>query len=280
MAHLLSYPNDDEKHRRWKDEGRGEGQGAGYVSYIRDKRDYRGFGATHDIKCSLTGRMTIVSTAVLPNLRFAAEFTGRFSAIDEYKDVDLGLTQNIARTMGVAHPSDRKTGEPRVLLVTFRLTLRDSPPERPQVIPVVVVQPSTLDNFNDIVTLEILRRAWKESHGQTLKFVFDDVESWPRALVDNLNVLQKHRFPRAGEPHPHYFEQLEADVRAAVMKANTEMTLNVFSQQLDAEMSVKPGSCMASVLRLVWTGQLQVDLFGPLIGEQPVTEVARRSGVV
>lgn len=272
MPHFLTYSISSEKLAGWKSEKRGEGVGETYKSLLCEQPDFKGFGTAYQLPCALSGRPTYVNGNRFAYMRMALEFSGRFQALDEWCDLDLGLTKGVARELGHEHPRDKRTGQQQVLLTSFRGMSKDK--EGMTVFePILVVQPSMLNNYNDVVLLEMFRRAWLELKGVKPRYAVDQSKYLPPVLTENLDNLSKHRFPTPGGAHAYSHRDLEDEVLAAILASKTTLSLETFGQHLNDALSVKPGSCLTAIYRLVWTRRLQVDLRLRPIMANPVGDV-------
>lgn len=254
-------------------EGRGKGTGANYLPFLTLSDVRQRKGEMRRLTCALSGRHVTLFSQLARSVRLALEQSGRYLTIDEYVPLDPQLVRAAAAKLGITPPRE-DMGKTSVLMATFRAM--SSGEKGPKVEPFIVCSCSQLKNFSAAVELEIQRRAWAEL-GATMKVITDATSCMPVALCNNLEILFPHRLAPAAEPSPGYHERLDQQVCQAVLEARSEQTLQEFVQELDTRLSVQAGDCINAAFRLIWRRRLNAALAGPLLHEQLVADIGRRS---
>lgn len=259
------YPFTEKKLEKWIKEGRGQGLGASYVPWLQEGDVPTAMGAKSRGTCSKSGRRTIVFSDVEHYARHYYEAKAIVIGIEEQFPLDRATTRRIARSLGIVHPRDPRSGVD--IVMTTDLVVRYIGPDGSSVrAPRSCKSHSSLGDFNDAEHAEIERRYWAEEGEQWRLLVDGDVGMTP-VLKENLDLLFAYRFVPEG-PQAGLFDLQCSEVIFAMESSRHPHSLEDLCRELDSRRGYVNGSSMRAALFLVHKQVLFVDLH-----QQPLLDV-------
>ena len=142
-------------YRRYIREGRGQGAGANYKSWLT-VRNFPSLGVVSRVKGQTTGRTYHLMSTHETNLFYCLDWSDTVLDVrEQYPLSDLTEAIGIAERARIRYPYDNKSGFPYVLTSDFYIETTNGPV-------VISVKPaSELDKPRVLEKLEIERRYWK-----------------------------------------------------------------------------------------------------------------------
>lgn len=245
--------------RRSIKDGRGQGRGAEYNPWLHIQ-DVPSRGLVTRVKGWKTGRVHHLLSLLELWYFYVLEWSLAVTDIrEQYPLLPLEETLDIARRLGVRHPTDPLTKEPVVMTTDFVLTVRRGCSE--------VDQARTVKYEKDLLSkrvlekLEIERRYW-ESHGVDWKIVTE--KQIPVVLAKNVQWFHQYRVledfatvsaAEAGQ----IISVLTLSVSTFVASPLRSVTL-----QTDDRLGLEPGSSLSLVRHLLACRRWRVDMRRPI----------------
>ncbi|HEX7955919.1 MAG TPA: TnsA endonuclease N-terminal domain-containing protein [Pyrinomonadaceae bacterium] len=245
--------------RRSIRDGRGQGRGADYNPWLHIQ-DVPSRGLVTRVKGWKTGRVHHLLSLLELWYFYVLEWSQAVTDIrEQYPLLPLEETLDIARRLGVHHPTDPITKEPVVMTTDFVLTVRRGCSE--------VDQARTVKYEKDLLSkrvlekLEIERRYW-ESHSVDWKIVTE--KQIPVVLAKNVQwfhqyrVLEDFATVSAAEAE-QIISVLTLSVGACVASPLRSITL-----QTDDRLGLEPGTSLSLVRHLFACRRWRIDMRMPI----------------
>lgn len=167
---LSPYAFTEERRLKWVREGRGTGEGAAYVPWLKVS-NVKSRGRKHRLPGALHDRVMHLMSDLERNAVVFFERQPQVVDIREQFPLDREVTRAIAKAMGVRHPADPQTGVDIVMttdLVVSYVTTSGRMATRP----LSVKESSDLLKQRTQQKQEIERRFWRR-YGETLRPLLD-----------------------------------------------------------------------------------------------------------
>jgi hypothetical protein len=185
---------------------------------------------------------------------------------EQFPLLPLEETVEIAKEMGVRHPTSPHTKHPIVMTTDLLLTkeggLKDN------------LYPRTVKYFHDLQKLrtleklEIERRYWAaNSRGLTLKIVTDQQIS--KAFVRNMLWVHPYYWLNSLYPFTHLEVSRIANVLARII-LNEDRPLHAVAQRGDRLLRLEPGTSLAVIRYLLANRYWEVDMYIQIRTNQPL----------
>jgi len=270
------YRFSEEKHERWKKAKRGTGAGADFLQWLTLRDVLSALDTIPGFGCMKCGRKVEVFSNVHRLAREAWELAPEVDAIDDLVPAGHDQTQEIARRLGITHPVDADTRYPLVLTVPMLIHMRGADGE-PLVQPFLMASGTELTRFDNVGTLQILRRYCAEHPGwQPPCLITDHRNCISSTLQVNLELLRPHRQPQ-GEAFPGEFEGQCHSVLAAVLEAKRDTSVTAWTQAFDQARQWTAGVSITRFFHLIYTGRLKADVRLHDLRHQSVLHIAQAS---
>lgn len=261
-----NYALTEATYAKFAREGRGAGEGADYLPWIRvDEVPSR--GRSHRVWCHLTGR----AHHFLSDTEFLAfhKFWWDEAVEDVREQFPLvrAVTLDIARRLGVRHPTNA-AGTPIVRTTDLLLTRRDG--DR-HTLEAYAVKTSTDLSERSLAKLDIERLYWLE-RGTRWGLVLDvDVKT---TTVRNIAWSRGALLPRMPDPRPAG----EALLRFLAREGSSPA--NVACLAFDRAHRLEPGSSLSLLRLLIGTRLVETDMSHRSIQRRPAEAFAWRTRAV
>ncbi len=248
-------------------DGAGDGTGSKYVPWIQVK-DFSSLGRSRRLWSSKTGRTHHLLSDVEYQLFVALEWQRNVIDIREQYPLDRALTQDIARSLGIAHPHYPSTQIPTVMTVDFLATVKHG-----SNVTLVAYNAKAADEAEDERSLSKLeiQREYFEQLGIDHHVVFDcDI---PRQNVANIGDIREAPLrPDELELRPGYYSDLcERMLNDIPARPNT-LTLAAYCSEFDARFGCSPGVGIRVARILMFERTLIPDLSSPDLNREPLAK--------
>lgn len=248
---------DEAKIARLYKEGRGQGQGADYVPWLKiydiasQGRSHRAFG---------------FKARRIHHLLSDGEWR-TFLHLDRCDDVidvreqfplDRKITCRIAESLDIRHPMDAGGKTPQVMTTDFLVDVSRDGKLKLEACAVKLAR--DLENARTLEKLEIERRFWSE---QKVPWrIFTDKDFNP-VVMTNLEWLQNLDFSLQSEPWGGFHRKQSEAVCRAISRLST-LSLREFCRVMDQELALEIGSTLTLMRHLLLTRSVTADLTVPL----------------
>jgi len=244
------------KERRRK-EGRGLGRGADYKPELRIQ-DVSSIGLATRDKGWKTGRPQHFMSKLEWVYFYILEWSLIVTDILEQFPLDIDETLAIAKSLGIAHPTDPKTKEPVVMTTDFIVVVGNRTNE--------IRYARTIKYMNKLSSIRVLEKLEIER----VYWTYRDVD-W--GIVTELDV----DLSLAGNVewvHFHYRAMTLAPIKEILIRniesylaprmLSEKLPLRHLTDECDSALSLKPGSSMAVVRHLIANRHLEVNMSKPI----------------
>jgi hypothetical protein len=257
----------EKKISKMQADGVGKGKRSDYVPWIQVK-DVSSRGRSRRIWSPKTRRTHHLLSDVEYQLFVALEWQLDIVDIRERYPLDRGITQDIARSLGIAHPYYRGTQIPTVMTVDFLVTV-----ERGHEAGLVAYNAKTAGEAEDersLLKLEIQREYFQridvEHH-----VVFDcDI---PRQNVANIGDIREAPLrPDELEPRPGYFTDLCRRMLHDMPVHPPTLSLEAYCSEFDCRYGCAPGVGIRVARILMFERLLVPDLSSPALSCEPLSK--------
>jgi hypothetical protein len=236
--------------------GRGSGAGADYLPWLVIQ-DFSSLGRVHRIKGWKHGRVHHLFSDLERNIFLKYQYPFGVTDIrEQFPLLPVEETVEIAREMGVRHPTDQRTKHPIVMTTDLLLTINQGLDAIYQ--PITIKYLKDLQNMRTLEKLEIERRYWAaELRNLNLKIHTEYQVS--REFIENM--LWVHPFYWQLELHP--LTEHEVSRIAAVLTQlalNESLPLRIVTQRCDRLLSLEMGTSLMVVRHLLANRFWEVDM--------------------
>lgn len=271
---MRTYPLTEEKRQRWHDEGRGTGEGPYYKPWLT----YYDFASRGDMHRLLEGRyrrlchlFSDVERRVFLYLDASHHVVDMF----EQYPLDLAITREIARSLGIRHPRDRYSGVDLTMTTDFLVRIRWR--GETKLIAVSCKLDADLGDFNNAEHAEIERRYWQR-RGVAWYFVTDGVHCVPEEVFENLQLIYPRRFLEAEAPAgPLSFQERTEVLIREIQRCTRTKSLYELSMDLAATYGLANDKWLHQAYHLIYRHELTTDLRRRDLSTHDVVEIARLS---
>lgn len=237
-------------------EGRGSGSGADYKPWLVIQ-DFSSLGRAHRMKGWKHGRVHHLFSDLERNVFLHYLYPRSVTDIrEQFPLLPVEETVEIAREMGVRHPTDPRTKHPIVMTTDLLVSARQGL--------LGTYQPLTVKYFNDLQKtrtlekLEIERRYWAAA-GRNLGLKIVTEKQISSEFVSNM--LWMHPFYWHGELHPlTKREVLKVACLATEYVLNDPFPLRTVAQRTDRALHLKAGTSLLVIRHLLATRRWEMDM--------------------
>ena len=264
----------EEKLKRWREEGRGTGEGADYLGWLT-VHDINSQGNKHRFRESLHGRVCHWFSDAEYEVGMVFNACPYTTELLDQVALDFDETRAIAADAGIEYPRDPVT---RVeIVMTTDIVAKVQTAAGVVKMPRSVKKPSAFGNFNDIEHAEIERRYWT-ARGWQWKFASNDPRVLPPALLTNVKLLEPHRFMHEdAHPYDGFIEDNAREMLRALMTKRVSQTLGEFCTALDAHRGLDAGRALKLAYYLISRHELRADLSGLRLDRQDILDIRSRT---
>jgi len=263
-----------EKLQRWREEGRGTGEGANYKGWLT-VHDINSQGNKHRFRESIHGRVCHWFSDVEWEVGMVFNASPYATELLDQVALDFDETRAIAADAGIDYPKDPVTREEIVMTTDIVATIQTG--AAPVKLPRSVKKPSAFGSFNDIEHAEIERRYWA-ARGWQWKFASNDPRVLPPALLTNVKLLEPHRFMHEdAHPYEGFIEDNAREMLHALMAKRATQTLGEFCSGIDAHRGLDSGRALKLAYYLIGRHELRADLCGLRLDRQDVLDIRGRT---
>lgn len=257
----------EKKVAKMQADGAGEGTGAKYVPWIQ-VQDISSQGRSRRLWSSKTERTHHLLSDIEYQLFVALEWQQDIVDIREQFPLDRMLTQDIARSLGIAHPYYPGTHVPTVMTVDFLATVK-----RGSDVHLVAYNAKAADEAEDERSLQKLeiQREYFEQLGIEHHIVFDcDI---PRQNVANIGDIREAPLrPDELELRPGYYSDLRERMLNDIPARPNTLTLAAYCSDFDARFGCSPGVGIRVARILMFERSLIPDLSSPDLNREPLAK--------
>jgi hypothetical protein len=248
---------------RWIAEGRGQGRGEKYLSWLR-VQDVPSLGYVNRILGWKTGRRHELLSNLEKKYFYLLEWSTAVSDVrEQYPLLPLDETLAIAEQCGVKHPILPGTNEPIVMTTDFLVDVvqNGKPRERARTIKPSkdLLSERTLEKF------EIERRYWRRRKIDWAVVTERDI---PQALVKNIEWIHQYR------DISERFGVSEAEIqRVEIVLANflqLRIPLSESAQAADQRLGLEPGRSLAVFRHLLASRRWEIDMENAIEFRKPI----------
>jgi hypothetical protein len=246
--------------------GRGEGHSKTYHPWI-EIADISSLGRSRRVWSPKTGRVHHLLSDVEYRLFVALEWQRSFIDIREQYPLDRSLTQDIARSLGIAHPYYPGTQVPTVMTVDFLVTCVRGNDKS-----LIAFNAKTAAEAEDVRSMHKLeiQREYFEQMGIDHHIVFDcDI---PPSNVANISDIREAPLrPDEQEPRLGYFDELCMRMLADMPSASRQMSLVKYCAGFDERYGCLSGVGIRVARMLMHQRALVPDLGSPNLNDEPLS---------
>jgi hypothetical protein len=244
------YWNSEAKNRRWIKEGRGQGSGSNYKTWLT-VRDVPSEGRSHRVFGHLTQR----THHLLSDLELATflllQWRPTTTDIREQFPLDIELTSEITERLGVEHPSYRGVDQ----YMSSDFVVDSVEKDKPR----FTIQVKTTKAYSEARTIEKLqveRLYWRE---KGVPFFWVTENQIPPIVFENINIFYNHIDDDAGQ------DQLlvQLDVFGKHIRANENLKVKDLCMKLDTSYDQQPGEALYQIKRLLAQRYFHFDITKP-----------------
>ena len=261
---------------RWIREGRGQGEGSNYKPWLR-VQNFPSLGVVHRIKGMKHGRIHHLFSNLERNCFYQYEWP--LSVIDMREQFALlprDETIEIAREMGVRHPTDPRTKCPIVMTTDLFLSIRQAMATTYQ--PITVKYMKDLRKQRVLEKLEIERRYWAATP-RNLKLRIFTEEQVSEAMIRNIQWLHPYYWP--SDLYPLTEQELKKiSSLLTYLLLNEDLPLRTVAQRSDRILLLESGTCLAVLRHLLANRYWEIDIRSRILTNQPLTLLTSPSDVL
>jgi len=248
-------------------EGHGEGHLGNYKPWLQVK-DVSSSGRSRRVWSAKTQRTHHLLSDVEYQLFVALEWQRDILDIREQFPLERALTQDIARSLGIAHPYYPGTDVPTVMTLDFLVTL-----ESDNETTLVAFNAKTATEAEDersMLKLEI-QREYFDQLGIEHHIVFDcDIP--PNNVANISDIREAPLRPDELEPRPHYFTELCQRMLADIPSQRQDLPLATYCHQFEARYGCLPGAGIRVARILMFERRLIPDLGSSDLNQEPLSK--------
>ena len=258
------------------DDMRSKGYGQGELSHYKPwltVQDFSSRGRARRVWSPKTGREHHLFSDVEFNLFLLLEWQIDFIDIREQFPLERALTQDIARMLGIAHPTYPGTNIPTVMTADFLVTCAQGFEKT-----LKAFNAKTADEANDeraIMKLEIQREYFSQM-GFQHHLVFDvDI---PRRNAANISDIREAPLrPGESEPRVGYFAHMCQRMLYDMPSAPQRQSLLAYCSEFDARFGCEAGTGNRVARILMFRRELLGDLCSPDLISEPLFRFSLRN---
>jgi hypothetical protein len=247
------YKWTEAKIRKWVKQGRGQGAGAYYLSWLRVS-DVPSKGFSHRIWGELTHRVHHLLSYLEYQVYLWCLLMGRLCDIREAYPLNREDTRRIAKQLGIAHP--RYPGTRIDIVMTTDLLL--TRPGDPAVYIALAVKPAALLADSRVMEKLAIERVYWLERGVTF-FVVTEKEL-PQVILEN---FERIRFAMNLSLHPDFSVAQARDLQRELLRylpLRRDVTYESFCTEFDGRLHLQTGDTHYLLTNLMGHGVLTVDM--------------------
>lgn len=251
------YEFDEEKLKRWRAEGRGQGVGREYLPWLTI-HDVPSEGRAARVKGWKADRLHHLLSNIEVGLFYLFDWDDRTLDIREQFPLEREVTRAIAVELGVAHPADVRSGVDIVMTTDFLIDVRT--PDGPGLLARAVKPSAKLADARTLEKLEIERRYWQR---RGVAWALTTEQEVDQTRVENIRWLHEMRdLGGMDAHHPDYWEDRCARVLKS-LEHGAEMTVVRFLRWLEETHGFASGEGLTALRHLAANKRLNFDLDTP-----------------
>ena len=247
---------------RWIKEGRGQGYGVHYHSWLTTQ-DVPSIGLTTRLMGVKIPRMYYLFSKVERSWFYLYEWSSRVVDIrEQFPLLPLGKTLAIAHQCGYYHPP--KSKEPAPLTTDLLVTIADGTNRYD--VAVAVKKADALSSSRTVEKLEIERQYWQ---GEKVAWCLVTDREIPKYVVQNIEFLRNYvRLER----RVSLSEAARTDIITELQRRITAPTVSLQQLTMDCDINLgyRRGSSLTLVYHLIATRQWHIDMHKLLDPAQPL----------
>lgn len=258
---------DENKLERYIKEGRGQGIGKDYKSWITIQ-DFPSLGRCSRINGWKTNRVHQFMSDNETRFFYLLEWSDKVIDIrEQFPLIHVDDTVAIAEELGVSHPKDRENGTPYVLTTDFMITVRENGKERN--IARTVKPALDLEKKRIIEKFEIERRYW-EKHGVEWGIVTE--QDIPKELASNIEWIHSAYHLEATSD---YSRNDLAQIQEMMLQRinESEMLVRNFTEAFDKEYKLDSGTSLYLLKNLIASKAVYVDMSSRIDLNKPINSM-------
>lgn len=262
------YDMDSAKVAKWQREGRGKGHGCDYLPWI-EVHDISSRGLSMRVPGWTTGRQHHLLSQLEAGLFYLYDWMDAITDIREQFPLDQALTQQIAKSIGIKHPTYSKTNDPIVMTTDFVLDQRCLSGTR---LLARTVKPSEeLSAPYTIEKFEIERRYWT---AQGVDWGVVTEKELPAQFIKNIRWVHDMRTLDQDPRHPEsYWLERREGVLRELQSVDSCTSLRSFQQHMDDRQGSETGTTLALIRHFIAQKILIIDMQRPLNLKGPVSQL-------
>lgn len=243
--------------KRREKEGRGTGRGANYKPWLLIQ-DVPSIGLATRIKGWKTQRVHHFMSKLEWMFFYILEWSSTVIDIREQFPLDLEETIAIAKSLGIPHPTNRKTKELEVMTTDFCITIKESLNEEEQIR--TVKYANQLSNPRTIEKLEI-ERVYYSNRSMSWGLVTElDINP---IIAKNVEWIHPCRDLNLLNPlTPELVQTIKSYIEPCLHAE--KLPLRYFTDACDSHLDLDKGTSLLAIRHLVATRQFQVDMTIPI----------------
>lgn len=242
--------------KRWIREGRGQGEGYDYKPWIR-VQNFASLGVVHRIKGTTHGRVHHLFSNLERDAFLQHQWPVHVKDVREQFPLQpIDETIEIAREMGIRHPTDPRTKCPIVMTTDLFLTVQQG--TSITWVPIAVKYLSELTNTRATEKLELARRYWA-AQPRNLKMETFTEKDVSEDFVRNMLWVYPYYWTDALYPlTEEEVERISSSLTRLIL--NEQLSLRDISKKCDGLLHLETGTSLAVVRHLLANRYWEVDM--------------------
>jgi hypothetical protein len=230
-------------------EGRGQGDGADYKTYIK-ATEFASFGYRRMVWSPRLGRIVHLFSELEWHIFIYAEFNHRYISIRENFPLDRERTRAIARMLGVRHPRPYCTD----VVMTTDLLITEDTPDGPRLLAWTVKYQKDL---RDPRVREKLLIEQKYFEAEGIPYVVMTEDSVPSEVIENLKYV---RATQRLDAFVDYSAELLNAIDAHMRPLLPSTPFGIVCDACDEQLGLEPGTAVLVARHFIATHRWPIDL--------------------
>jgi hypothetical protein len=249
MAHRR-YTIDDKRTARFEKEGRGQGAGEDYKSWLKIQ-DVPSRGRSHRLVGMTTGRLYHFMSDLERDLFLLLDWQESVVDLREQVPLDRNETARIAEALGIRHPKTPGASEPMVMTTDLVIDRRGENGIETEEFAVKTAE--DLEKPRTLHRLEIERRYWLD---QGISWSIVTRAELPRQTIANIAWVHGcYRLEGLSDAATAVIPQLLLEIGR-----HANLTLRPFCAVMDRQFGLADGEALALIRHLIATRTLRCDM--------------------
>ena len=264
------YVMTEELRTRWIAEGRGQGVGIDYHGWLTSN-DVNSDGHKNRRNERINGHLCHWLSEVEYSVAKVYQCDWSVTALLDQFPLPIAATREIAKTLGIEHPTCKKTGVD--INLTTDMVVEVYRAGKSLLLPRNIKMSKDLQSFNQIEHAEIERRWWHYC-GHSLKFVNAEPRFIPPNLLKNANIIESTAWIHTDTySYDGYFEEMCCYLLERLPLAKSSVDVVQFCKSLDARTGATKGLFLRILGNLIARRRLRAQLTGTSIYRQAVGDL-------